>query len=58
MVINDLQDYWTLVSAHREGDEDAKLGLELMAFEEDKAARLAQTYLHNVDERVACDNRG
>lgn len=50
MVIDELQDYWTLVSAHRGGDEDAKLGLELMAHEEDKSAHLARKYLHETTD--------
>jgi hypothetical protein len=26
------QDFWTLVSSHRRGDEDSELGLELMSY--------------------------
>lgn len=50
MVIRDLQDYWTLVTAHRGGDEDAKLGLELMEHEEGKPGHLARKYLHETPE--------
>jgi hypothetical protein len=32
MVVRDLQDFWTLVSSHRRGDEDSELGLELMSY--------------------------
>jgi len=45
MVNFEMQDYWTLVSAHRRGDTDALIGLELMADGGDKAARMAYSYL-------------
>ncbi|MDF0603323.1 hypothetical protein P1J78_21555 [Psychromarinibacter sp. C21-152] len=45
-VVNDLQDYWTLVSAHRRrGDEQALDCLFLMADEASREGQLAALYV-------------
>ncbi|NRB16120.1 MAG: hypothetical protein HRU33_00735 [Rhodobacteraceae bacterium] len=51
MVIKDLQDYWTLVSAAREGDEGCTACLEMMAYDDDKPGRLAHAYISELNEK-------
>lgn len=45
MVDTQLQDYWTLVSGAREGDESCLDALALLADEPGRAGRLARLYL-------------
>lgn len=45
MVDYRLQDYWILVSAFRRGDNDALVGLEMMAVNFDKAGDLAEAFV-------------
>lgn len=45
MIIRDLEQYWTFVQAHRQGDESILTCLELMAYEEGKEGELARRYL-------------
>lgn len=45
MIDTSLQDYWTLVSAHRHGDEDVTSFIELMGYETTRAGALARRYL-------------
>ena len=48
MLITTLQDYWTLVSAHREGDDDVLMLLEFLTEGHDKVAQLSRSYLASV----------
>lgn len=45
MIITALRDYWTLVQAHRQGNEDVLDVLKLMAEDQDRSGRLAYNYL-------------
>lgn len=49
MVDTELQDYWTLVQAHRKGNAIALPALRLMSMKHNRPGRLAAQFISTID---------
>lgn len=49
MLETELQDYWTLVRAHRQGSPNALPALRLMSMKHNRPGRLAAQFISTID---------